>query len=183
MIPVRMHTPEVAYAEDPVVRVGAADIDSLKALAQSNPRKRARLCAHPGTPDLLHEMLIVHEQGTYVRPHRHPGKSESFHIVEGEAEVVIFTNDGGISETIPMGIYRSERKFFYRLNPSYFHTVLIKSSVLVFHETTNGPFRREDMIFAPWAPEEDDVAGAAEFLSRLYQAVGWTITGEKGLLE
>jgi hypothetical protein len=29
------------------------------------------------------------------------------------------------------------------------------SEFVVFHETTNGPFRREDMQFAVWAPGED----------------------------
>jgi cupin fold WbuC family metalloprotein len=172
-----MLNPEVAYAEDRIVKVGSVDIADLKALARANPRKRVRLCAHPGTEDTLHEMLIVHEQGTYVRPHRHPGKSESFHIIEGMAEVVIFTDEGEICEVIPMGVYGSERVFFYRLGPSLFHTLLIRSPVLVFHETTNGPFRRADLVFAPWAPEEENVADVASFMDRLGQRleIHWAV--------
>ncbi|MBI3252248.1 MAG: WbuC family cupin fold metalloprotein [Candidatus Omnitrophica bacterium] len=172
MLPHIMLTPEVAYPEDSIVKVSSADIAGLKALAQANPRRRVRLCAHPSTDDTLHEMLIVHEQGTYVRPHRHPGKSESFHIIEGLADVVIFTDEGEISEVISMGPYSSDLVFFYRLGPSLFHTLLIRSLVLVFHETTNGPFRRADLVFAPWAPDECDTADASDFMSHLCQKLG-----------
>ena len=172
MIPTRMLNPEVVYAEDQIVKVGSADIAGLKVLARANPRKRVRLCAHPGTEDALHEMLIVHQQDTYVRPHRHPGKSESFHIIEGVADVVIFTGEGEISEVIPMGTYGSDRVFFYRLGPSLFHTLMIRSSVLVFHEITNGPFRRADLVFAPWAPAEGNTAAATSFMRHLCQRIG-----------
>jgi hypothetical protein len=31
----------------------------------------------------------------------------------------------------------------------------------VFHETTSGPFRREQTVFAPWSPDADPAAVAA----------------------
>ena len=31
-------------------------------------------------------MLIVHPAGAYVRPHKHEGKSESTHVVEGDVD-------------------------------------------------------------------------------------------------
>ena len=49
---------------------------------------------------------------------------------------------------------------------------MIRSERVIFHETTNGPFRREDTIFAPWAPEESDEAAGARFLSSLADQVG-----------
>jgi hypothetical protein len=35
-----------------------------------------------------------------------------------------------------------------------FHTVLPLDDVVVFHETTNGPFEKSDALLAEWAPSE-----------------------------
>ena len=77
----------------------------------NHPRSRIRLCAHPDVNDTLHEMLIVHEKGTYVRPHKHLNKTESVHIIEGSVDVVIFDDDGNITDVIQMGDYKSGRNF------------------------------------------------------------------------
>jgi cupin fold WbuC family metalloprotein len=158
---------EVRYAADAVVLVDAADVARLKQEAAENARKRIRLCAHHGVDDRLHEMLIVHTNDTYVRPHKHLGKSESFHVIEGEVDVVLFDDEGGVTDFIPMGAFASGRPFFYRIAEPRFHTLLIRSDVLVFHETTGGPFRRDDTVFAPWAPEDGDAAAVTRFLADL----------------
>jgi cupin fold WbuC family metalloprotein len=162
---------EVLYATDAVVTVDAAAIAALKRDASRNPRRRIRLCAHGGVADRLHEMLIVHTSDTYVRPHKHIGKSESFHVIEGEVDVVVFDDEGGVSEVIQMGTVASGRPFFYRIATPLYHTLLIRSAELVFHETTNGPFSRADLVFAPWAPDETDPAAVDEFLGRVNDTV------------
>jgi cupin fold WbuC family metalloprotein len=146
---------EIFYAEGPIIRVGSDEIDFLKARATENPRGMARLCAHPGVDDALHEMLIVLSRACCIPPHKHLGKSESFHLVEGKLTVVIFTDEGKVREVIPMAPPGSGEMFFYRLSEALYHTVVPMSEFVVFHETTNGPFRREDMQFAVWAPGED----------------------------
>ena len=151
---------EVLYSPGAITRVNRDDIGRLKKMAARNPRRRIRLCAHPDTADPLHEMLIVHMKDAYVPPHRHPGKSESFHIVEGTLTVVVFNDEGGATDTIEMGAPGSGRAFYYRLSEARYHTVIVNSEIAVFHEVTNGPFRRDDMVFAPWAPGEDDAPEA-----------------------
>ena len=141
-----------------------SDIDLFKNLSSHNQRKRIRLCAHVEANDLLHEMLIVHERGVYVRPHKHPGKTESAHIIEGLVDVVVFDDAGQITSVIRMGDYTSGKTFYYRMATPVFHTLIIRSDVLVFHETTNGPFDRRDTIFAPWAPDDCDVSHAIAFM-------------------
>jgi cupin fold WbuC family metalloprotein len=87
---VRLISEEVIVADEDIVRVSDADIERLKAAAAANPRKRIRICAHDAVDDPLHEMLIVHMSGAYVPPHKHVGKTESMHVVEGIADVVFF---------------------------------------------------------------------------------------------
>ena len=163
----RTESAEVRYASDDVVLVDATDVARLKREAEHNPRHRIRLCAHDDVESRLHEMLIVHARDTYVRPHKHLGKSESFHVIEGDVDVVLFDDHGSVTDVIPMGAFSSGRPFFYRIAKPLFHTLLIRSAVLVFHETTGGPFRRNDTEFASWAPEEGDTAGVQRFLADL----------------
>lgn len=162
---------EVFYADEPIVRVGKEEIKFLKYQATITPRRRARLCAHPDTNDRLHEMFIVHTRETYVRPQLHLNKSESLHLIEGSLNVVIFDKEGQIVQVIPMGDYLSGRPFYYRIPESIYHTVLISSELVVFHETTTGPFDRADTVFAPWSPEENDSPGQSAFMARLESAV------------
>ena len=69
-----------------------------------------------------------------------------------------------------MGAYASGRPFYYRIAAPLFHTLLIRSDVLVFHETTSGPFSRADTVFAPWAPEDGDAAAVRRYLADLERA-------------
>src|SRR5262249_49414681 len=137
---------EVRYATDTVVLVGADDVAELKHDAALNPRRRIRLCAHAGVADTLHEMLIVHARECYVRPHKHLGKSESFHVVEGDVDVVLFDEDGAVTDVMAMGAYGSGRPFFYRIATPMFHTLFVRSDVLVFHQATRGTVRRADTV-------------------------------------
>src|SRR5262249_20918030 len=112
---------EVLVAAGPIVAASRHDMALLKARALESPRRRTRLCAHQNTHDRLHEMLIVLGHGSYIRPHKHPGKTESFHIIEGRADLVFFNDDGGIWQVLTMGEYESGRTFYYRLCAPYFH--------------------------------------------------------------
>lgn len=161
---------EVLYSSDAVTRVNSEDIAILKDRARNNPRRRVRLCAHPTVEDTLHEMIIVHSRGNYVRPHRHPEKSESFHVIEGGLVVAIFDDEGRVKESLEMGAGSARGILYYRLSEPAFHTVIPKTDVVVFHETTNGPFDRDETVFAPWAPEEDS-AEAEAYLERLTDRV------------
>lgn len=167
MATARAESAEVRYATDPVVLVGAEDVETLKAEAAHNARRRVRLCAHGSVEDTLHEMLIVHTNDTYVRPHRHLGKSESFHVIEGTVDVVLFDDAGTVADVIAMGDLASGRPFYYRISTPLFHTLLIRSEVLVFHEVTAGPFRRADTEYAPWAPPDGEADAVRQYLEEL----------------
>lgn len=167
----RQVTPEVFEATGDLVRVGDDDIAFLKDRVGATARKRIRLCAHKGVDDDLHEMLIVLDRDTYIRPHKHLDKAESLHIIEGAADVVFFDDAGEIVDVTPLGEYGSGRRFFYRLGGPTFHTLVPRSELLVFHETIRGPFRRSDNVLASWSADEGDAAAAAAYRSRLVAAV------------
>jgi cupin fold WbuC family metalloprotein len=160
---------EVFYADEQIVKVGWQDIEFLKERVGDTERKRIRLCAHKGVDDKLQEMFIVLAKGTYIRPHKHLNKAESLHVIEGSADVVFFDEAGAITDTIRLGEYSSGHRFYYRVTEPVYHTLLVHSKVLVFHEATLGPFLRSDTVFAPWAPDESDVAATRAFTEQLEQ--------------
>jgi cupin fold WbuC family metalloprotein len=158
---------EIYIAQDPIVQCGDAEIDFLKECALASPRKRARICAHKSNQDALHEMLIAISAASYIHPHRHLEKSESFHIVEGTVDVAIFDANGALVNVIELGEPGSGRAFYYRLSESAFHTLLIRSDFLVVHEVTNGPFDRAGTVLADFAPPENEAAAAHDYMQRV----------------
>ncbi len=156
---------EVLFGVADITIIDAADIEQLKKLAAANPRHRIRICAHPDNEDRLHEMLIIHRRGNYIPPHKHVENSESFHIIEGALTILLFDEAGRKTRRIDMGAPGTGQVFYYRLPADRYHAVIPRSEWVVFHETTNGPFRRERMHFPAWAPPENDPAAGRAFLA------------------
>ena len=160
---------EVFYTKELITKVTAGDISLLKQFASNNSRKRVRLCTHHNVNESTHEMMIIHAKGNYIPPHKHILKSESFHLVEGVLDVVLFDDLGKITEIIDMSINENEKVFYYRIPANCYHTLLISSEWLVYHETTSGPFDREQMEFAKWAPSEneEEIENQRRYLKKL----------------
>jgi len=150
-LPVQRINDEVYVAEEGIVRLDRRAIAFVRDQALRNPRGRARICAHKDSGNSLHEMLIGIAASSYVRPHRHQKKSESFHLVEGSADVVILSDQGAVEDVVSLG---TDANFYYRLEAPRYHTLLLTSPVLVIHETTNGPFVPDGTDWAPFAPAE-----------------------------
>jgi cupin fold WbuC family metalloprotein len=166
MVSVKELNSEVYIAREPIVSVGPSEIEFLKKKVNSNERKRIRLCAHKSTEDRLHEMFIVLTNEAYFPPSKHLNKDESLHVVEGLADYIFFDEQGSVTEVIPLGDYASGRRFYCRVPEFSYHAIIIRSDILVIHETTQGPFRKHDTAFAPWGPEVGDETAVARFFKR-----------------
>lgn len=129
-------------------------IDLKKNIIKTN-QKKIRICSHLKKDDFLHEMFIIHHKSCYIRPHRHISKSESIFIIEGEVDLILFDELGNIKDVIEMGDPLSKKLIYNRLNESIFHTLLIKSEYIIFHEVTEGPFDKFKTEYAKWAPADD----------------------------
>ena len=175
----RSESPDVFYPADDLILAGTADIDRLKRAAIESPRRRARICTHPGPSAGLHEMLIVLQRESYVRPHKHLDRSESFSVFEGAADVILFDDDGTVRDVIAMGPVNSSRTFYYRLTQPVFHTVVVRSESLLFHEVTEGPFRPEQTVFATWSPDGRDPEAVAAYRMFLSQQRPTTSRGNR----
>lgn len=127
-------------------------LNFLKSRVYSTKNKRVRICFHLTEKDRLHEMIILLHKNTYIRPHRHFKKTESLHVIEGEADMIFFNNYGKIISVNKLS--RKNGLIYYRINKPIFHTFLVKSKFFIFHETTSGPLKFKKTEYADWSPKE-----------------------------
>lgn len=163
---------EVLYPEQPqkLVTMSRKDLDCLEKVARSSARRRSRICAHTSVEDDIHEMMIYHPKGTYVRPHKHLDKDESFHLICGEIDLVMFDEGGNVVEVLQMGDYTSGKTFYYRISSDTFHTQIFWKDT-IFHEVTKGPFDKKDTIAADWAPDEKDAMLVENYLRKMKEHI------------
>ena len=152
MLKIRKENNEVLYSEEEYISINQENIEWLKGLSLKNLSGKVRLCTHRSIKDNLHEMLIVHTKDCYVRPHKHINQIESMSVLEGEADYIIFDDNGNIIKVLKMGDRLSGKIFYNRMDKPNYHMLIIRSDYLVFHEITNGPFDINKTIFPDWAP-------------------------------
>jgi cupin fold WbuC family metalloprotein len=159
--------PELFLMGGLVACIGNDEIQCIRLALAETPKRRARINVHQNSTDTLHEMFIAIERGSYIRPHMHLNKIESFHLVEGEVSVVIFNQLGDISQVVELSRSDASKSFFYRLSAPFFHTLIIRSEILIMHEVTNGPFNENETIYAEFAPSADNVFDAELYMANL----------------
>jgi cupin fold WbuC family metalloprotein len=129
-------------------------VEFLKRAAASSPKHSARLCMHRSPDDPTHEMLIALSRDIVVRPHRHVGKSESYHIVEGALDLIVFDDAGEPESVVSLATPEHGLAFHHRLNEPKWHSLIVKTAFAVFVETTTGPFVPGRAEYADFAPAE-----------------------------
>ncbi len=147
-------------------------IEEVAELAAASPRRRMNHNFHESAAENPHRFLNVLLRGTYVRPHRHaaPPKSETFLVLEGVAEVILFDDNGAVTARHPLGVETpAGRSWGVDLPPGVWHTVLPVTERAVCFEVKPGPWDpANDKDFAPWAPAEGSPE-ATEYCRKLLE--------------
>lgn len=140
---------EVYYCNGDLVFFDKKIKNFLISKAKKNISGKCRICFHKNIKSSLQEMIIIHSKKSYVLPHRHLKNAESLTILQGSADLIIFNRRGKITKKILLSDQKNGVNF-YRMNKSTFHSLIIKSKYLIFHEITKGPFVKKNMIIAKW---------------------------------
>ncbi len=158
----------VVYAdyEDGISHLASDRVAMERENAHQLDTKRSRICFHRDSKDPIHEMMITFHKDTYVRPHKHLSKTESYLVIDGEIEIVFFDDNSGVKKRVIMGAFASGKDFYLKSISDEWHTVLIKSEYATILEITNGPFVANDCLFAEWAPEIFDKLGIEVFMKK-----------------
>lgn len=158
--------PGVFLTDGPISVINKQHMEMLVEDAQNAPLKRSRICLHKDQDDPVQEMIIAILNDSFIAPHKHLGKSESFHAIQGTGEIYFFDDAGNIKDMITLG-ENTANGFCYRLSAPVFHTVISAGPVFVVHEILNGPFCVSATQIAPFAPNPENDKSLAEFKNRL----------------
>ena len=135
--------------------------------AIESPRLRKNHNFHPSDESRCHRLLNAIEPPSYIRPHRHldPEKDEAFILMSGRLGIVLFADDGTVTETLLL--YQANGNLAADIPHSIYHTALSLETGTIFYEAKAGPYLPlSDDEKASWAPEEGEQA-AKEYLERL----------------
>lgn len=132
------------FEHQDIITIELPDLEKLKKAAVEAPLRRSRYCLHHSHSDMVQEMVIAFCKDSVVPIHRHTDKTESYHVIEGELEVLFYDDNGRLTKKIKMGTIGSGLPFLYRLSTNAWHSIRLLSEYVIIHETTSGPFVKEE---------------------------------------
>jgi cupin fold WbuC family metalloprotein len=153
-----------------MIRISTDLIDSVIADARKSPRRRMNYNFHPVLSDPVQRLLNALEPWTYIRPHKHTTKEESFILLRGTVLAVVFNDNGSIRDHAVLsqltGILGIEFE-----EDSYHMLTSLETGSVVF-EIKEGPFvPHTEGSSAPWAPKEG-TPEAKVFLAKVFSELG-----------
>lgn len=114
--------------------------------AQQSDRLRMNYNLHTSLDAKAQRLFNALEPGTILPIHRHKATAETYILVRGRLEVILYDDDKNIVEQHTLDL--NEGKFGYHIPPGQWHTVEALETGTVIFEVKDGPY-------APLA--EDDV--------------------------
>lgn len=138
-------------------------------LANESIRSRAPKIQHD-KGDYLNKVFNFILSDSYMHPHLHPGeeKIEKMYLIEGSFALILFDDDGRVTETIVLK--KSGRE---QINVPAFtwHTYVMLTDEVIVYETMEGVYHPDTWKkLAVWAPAENTLE-AVEYLSFLKSQV------------
>ena len=153
-----------------MIKITTELIDKVIEEARNSPRLRMNYNFHPELSDPVQRLLNALEPWTYIRPHKHTTKEESFVLLRGIILAVSFNDDGTIrdhavlsQETGILGIEFEENTF---------HMLTSLETGSAVYEIKEGPFiPHTEGSSASWSPKEG-TPEAKGFLAKIFDELG-----------
>jgi len=156
-----------------MIRITTELIDQVVDQARNSPRLRMNYNFHADLADPVQRLLNALEPWTYIRPHKHTTKEESFVLLRGTILAVVFNNDGSIRDHAILSRETGILGIEFEENSYHMLTSLETGSVV--YEIKEGPFvPHTEGSSAPWAPQEG-TPEAKGFLTKTFEELGVVI--------
>lgn len=139
----------------PIKRIDQSLLQQLSKQARSSERKRTHHNLHPELDDPTQRLCVAIEPGSYIQPHRHanPAKWEIIQLLQGQAAILCFDENGIVTERIELG---AKSTLGVELSSGLWHTLVALQPGTVILEIKKGPYIKPiDKDFAQWAPAEN----------------------------
>jgi len=152
-----------------MIKIDSQLLDAVTAMAKASPRLRMNHNFHPALDDPVQRLLNALEPWTYIRPHKHVTKEESFVLLRGSVLAVVFNDDGTIRDHCVLNA--AGGSLGVEFEEDAFHMLTALESGSVVYEIKEGPFApHTEASSAPWAPREGSPE-ARDFLTRIFAAL------------
>ncbi|MCX6879614.1 MAG: WbuC family cupin fold metalloprotein [Verrucomicrobia bacterium] len=153
-----------------MIKINRKLIDGVIARAKESPRLRMNHNFHAALDDPVQRLLNALEPWSYIRPHKHDTKEESFVLLRGTVLAVVFNDDGTIRDHCILSA--ANGNLGVELEENSFHMLTALESESVVFEIKEGPFvPHTEASSAPWAPP-DGSPDAPAFLSMIFGLLG-----------
>jgi cupin fold WbuC family metalloprotein len=135
--------------------VTTENLEQMMRDAAKTSRLRTHLNIHEGPADPVQRLFVATRLNSYFRPHRHPQRSEFSIVIRGMYDVLLFDDQGVVTERVTVGPHANVLGFEIPMNT--WHTWLPKRDESLFFEVKEGPYDPQTAAeYAPWSPEEGD---------------------------
>lgn len=141
-------------------------LDEVTSQAKVNPRLRMNYNFHVSMDEPVHRMLNALEPDTYLPPHRHVDKEETYLLLRGSMWVIFYDDYGNVTDKVLLNPL--EGKYGLEIPSGTWHSIIVLESGTVIFEIKKGPYSPlppEDI--ASWAPAPSDVKGAEAFMNKM----------------
>ena len=128
-------------------------------LAQNSERRRTPKILHK-KGDYLNKVFNFVLSDSYMHPHLHPSneKIEKMYLVKGSFALIIFDNEGKITESIKL---EEGKKEFIAVPAFTWHTYIMLTDQVIVYEEMEGVYHPSSWKeMASWAPQEDSPQAA-----------------------
>lgn len=156
--------PKVEFITNPL-------IDSVIDRARRSPRLRMNYNLHRDEAEPVNRLLNAMHRGTFVPVHRHlnPSLSESCVVLRGRVGVVIYDEEGHVTERRLVG--RDTDACGFDIEAGIWHSLVVLEDDTVLFEVKQGPYTplaAENI--APWSPDAQDEEAQRTFVKALEQS-------------
>jgi cupin fold WbuC family metalloprotein len=159
-----------------MIKITTQLIDDVIEKARISPRLRMNYNFHPQLNDPVQRLLNALEPWTYIRPHKHTTKEESFVLLRGTILAVVFNDDGTIRDHAILS--QSTGILGVEFEENSFHMLTSLETGSAVYEIKEGPFvPHTEGSSAPWAPKEG-IPESKEFLAKVFKELGIEMKNE-----
>ena len=141
-------------------------LNTVTQQAQESPRLRMNHNLHESMDAPIHRLLNALEPGTYLPPHRHRDKVETYLVLRGSLMAYFFDDEGKVTKKTCLnpgkGMYGLE------IPAGTWHGIVVQEPGTVIFEVKSGPYAPlapEDL--GAWAPAAADKEAAAAYMAEL----------------
>lgn len=140
------------FLKKEIIKIDEAFLQEIKKRARERPSGKYRYCLHASEDSSMQEMIIaIGSKDQYHPPDKHDYCAETKIILDGEAYIVLFEEDGGIRELFRVS---PDALRSCRVEKGIYHAVWPISEQVVFYEVRAGQNRAGATVFPPWAPRD-----------------------------